>query len=106
VGRGFHGEGTLLAEILGVLHLYEQKFHMLAGQVLIRRKEIKSVIWSYTEKLSQRWQMGEGVTCTGIFRPRTGRDYPCWYQDEIFRVWTYPNLSLAPGQFSGHTCPH
>lgn len=47
VGRGFQGECTLMAgaEVLGMLHLHEQVFQILAGHVLRGREVVRPVIW-------------------------------------------------------------
>ena len=42
MGRDFWGECTSLAgaEVLGMLHLHEEEFQVLAGHVLIGREDI------------------------------------------------------------------
>lgn len=42
MGRGLEGECTSLAEtgVLGMLHLHEETFWVLAGHVLIRIEEV------------------------------------------------------------------
>lgn len=46
--RVFQGEYTLLtvAEMLGMLHLNEEKFQVTAGHVLMGRNEVKFGIWT------------------------------------------------------------
>ena len=45
MGRSFGGECTLLPgpEVLGMLHLHEEEFQVLAGHVLIGREEVRPV---------------------------------------------------------------
>lgn len=49
-GYGNLGEwvGVFRVRVPGMLHLHERKFQVLAGQFLIRKEEIKPVIWPHT----------------------------------------------------------
>ena len=92
------------AGVLGMLHLHEEEFQVLAGYVLIGREEVKPIIWppGYMT-ISRVAKVGViRLTCFGKCRPRarTKEPYSCWFQDEIFRVWTHFNLSLVPDGLS------
>jgi hypothetical protein len=96
---GFRGEHTLLASVK-MLHLYEEKFQILARHVLIGREEVKLIIWTpgymtisrVVEMGSYRLVVREHAD-TG-----QGGNSPNSYgsQDKILGDWIHPELTLAP----------
>ena len=58
------------AEVLGMIHLHEEDFQVLLGYILIRREEVKPVIWpsGYVTEVGVM-----KANCTRTCRPRARR---------------------------------
>ena len=78
------------AEVLGMLHLHEEEFQVLAGYVLIGREEVKPIIWppGYMT-ISRVVEVGVvRLMCAGTCRSRQGGSSPTppGLRTKIFRV--------------------
>ena len=78
------------AGVLGMLHLHEEEFQVLAGYVLIGREEVKPIIWppGYMT-ISRVVEVGVvRLMCAGTCRSRQGGSSPTppGLRTKIFRV--------------------
>ena len=79
MGRNFGGMCASLAgaEVLGMIHLHEEDFQVLLGYILIRREEVKPVIWPsgyVTTSKVQEVSECPRATFPGLCRPRKGSE--------------------------------
>lgn len=81
------------AKVLGRVHLHEEEFQVLAGNVLTGKEEVKPIFWPpdyVTSSRVERWVLS-WLCSTGAAGPEQVGNRPkyCKSQDSTSWIWTY-----------------